>query len=277
MRNFGITTEEIDGLKRMIVSGFKSYDEALQYARQLYSNKNMLRLTRKCRTIIISDKNRELLGTHFSYDDYEKFYEKHFIPLRISTVELLTEPETIEYEKAAEETEPADGKESGDKLINGGVIDDDLFMQIGVPADNGKSEEPTDDTVIPIEDTKAKEEPAGNSNSMEIIDSPDKSDNLDSSNKSESFDSPDNSDTTDNPEDSNTFIIQPAEPTEPARKSEPYKSSEKPALSEPAPTTAKPEQPDPDSITIPVPPTQPEPEPQQNLNLEDDYYELDGF
>ena len=259
VRNFGITTEEIDGLKRMIVSGFKSYDEALQYARQLYSNKNMLRLTRKCRTIIISDKNRELLGTHFSYDDYEKFYEKHFIPLRISTVELLTEPETIEYEKAAEETKPADGKESGDKLINGGVIDDDLFMQIGVPADNGKSEEPTDDTVIPIEDTKAKEEPAGNSNSMEIIDSPDKSDNLDSSNKSESFDSPVNSDTTDNPEDSNTFIIQPAEPTEPA------------------PTTAKPEQPDPDSITIPVTPTQPEPEPQQNLNLEDDYYELDGF
>ena len=122
VRNFGITTEEIDGLKRMIVSGFKSYDEALQYARQLYSNKNMLRLTRKCRTIIISDKNRELLGTHFSYDDYEKFYEKHFIPLRISTVELLTEPETIEYEKAAEETEPADGNESGDKLINGGVI-----------------------------------------------------------------------------------------------------------------------------------------------------------
>lgn len=277
VRNFGITTEEIDGLKRMIVSGFKSYDEALQYARQLYSNKNMLRLTRKCRTIIISDKNRELLGTHFSYDDYEKFYEKHFIPLRISTVELLTEPETIEYEKAAEETEPADGKESGDKLINGGVIDDDLFMQIGVPADNGKSEEPTDDTVIPIEDTKAKEEPAGNSNSMEIIDSPDKSDNLDSSNKSESFDSPDNSDATDNPEDSNTFIIQPAEPTEPVKKSEPYKSPEKPALSEPTPTTAKPEQPDPDSITIPVPPAQPEPEPQQNLNLEDDYYELDGF
>ena len=157
------------------------------------------------------------------------------------------------------------------------MIDDDLFMQIGVPADNGKAEEPTDDTVIPIEDTKAKEEPAGNSNSMEMIDSPDKPDNLDSSNKSESFDSQDNSDATDNLEDSNTFIIQPAEPTEPVRKSEPYKSPEKPALSEPAPTTAKPEQPDPDSITIPVTPTQPEPEPQPNLNLEDDYYELDGF
>ena len=211
-------------------------------------------------TIFLVPKLKELISTKVAESDQKKI---------IRWVELAVQ--------AAEEAEPADGKESGDKLVNGGVIDDDLFMQIGVPADNGKAKEPTDDTVIPIEDTKAKEEPAGNWNSMEIIDSPDKSDNLDSSNKSESFDSPDNSDTTDNPEDSNTFIIQPDEPTEPAKKSEPYKSSEKPALSEPAPTTAKPEQPDPDSITIPVTPAQPEPEPQQNINLEDDYYELDGF
>ena len=59
VRNFEIAREEVEGLERMVISGFKSYDEALQYARQLYSNNNILRLTRKARAIIISDSNKE--------------------------------------------------------------------------------------------------------------------------------------------------------------------------------------------------------------------------
>ena len=130
VRNFEITTEEVEGLERMVVSGFKNYDEALQYARQLYTSKKIQQLTRKCRAIIISDANKELLGTQFSYNDYDKFYEKHFIPLRISTVRLLTEPETVEYEKEPETTRES---ENEDKLVNGGVIDDETFMELGVP------------------------------------------------------------------------------------------------------------------------------------------------
>ena len=38
VRNFEITTDEDQGLQRMLISGFLSYDEALQYARQLYAN-----------------------------------------------------------------------------------------------------------------------------------------------------------------------------------------------------------------------------------------------
>ncbi len=152
VRNFEIATEEVEGLERMVVSGFKNYDEALQYARQLYSNVRIRLLTSKCRTIIISDANKELLGTHFSYNDYDKFYEKHFIPLRISTVKLLTEPETIEYEKVKEpETvEP-------DKLVNGGVIDDDTFLQIGIPVStdektgSGGSDIPADNNTFSLE------------------------------------------------------------------------------------------------------------------------------
>ena len=151
VRNFAISTEEIDGLKRMVVGGFKSYDEALQYARQLYSNKNILALTHRCRTIIISDKNKELLGTQYSYNDYEKFYEKHFAPLRISTIRLLTEPETIEYEKKADEN---DEKDNG--LYNGGVIDDDTYMQIGI---DNKAEKSDDNTIIvPAENNNGKQQ-----------------------------------------------------------------------------------------------------------------------
>lgn len=146
VRNFEIAREEVEGLERMVISGFKSYDEALQYARQLYSNKNILRLTRKARAIIISDSNKELLGTQYSYNDYDKFYEKHFVPLRISTMRLLSEPETIEYEK-----EPESEKQEENKLYNGGVIDDDTFLQLGIPTNDEKQNEENDGTIIPID------------------------------------------------------------------------------------------------------------------------------
>lgn len=146
VRNFEIAREEVEGLERMVISGFKSYDEALQYARQLYSNNNILRLTRKARAIIISDSNKELLGTQYSYNDYDKFYEKHFVPLRISTMRLLSEPETIEYEK-----EPESEKQEENKLYNGGVIDDDTFLQLGIPTNDEKQNEENDGTIIPID------------------------------------------------------------------------------------------------------------------------------
>ena len=146
VRNFEIAREEVEGLERMVISGFKSYDEALQYARQLYSNNNTLRLTRKARAIIISDSNKELLGTQYSYNDYDKFYEKHFVPLRISTMRLLSEPETIEYEK-----EPESEKQEENKLYNGGVIDDDTFLQLGIPTNDEKQNEENDGTIIPID------------------------------------------------------------------------------------------------------------------------------
>jgi hypothetical protein len=46
-----------------------------------------------CKTIIISESNLPLLGTAYSYDDYMKFYEDTFIPLKISEEELLIVPE----------------------------------------------------------------------------------------------------------------------------------------------------------------------------------------
>lgn len=124
VRNFDITIETFDGLNRMKTSGFKSYDEALQYARQMYKNKAIMSLARNGRAIIISDANLELLGTHYSYNDYDAFYEKHFVPLKISTVRLLTEPAEIEYERR-----DGDGQSDGDELYNGGVIEEGLFVE----------------------------------------------------------------------------------------------------------------------------------------------------
>lgn len=95
VRNFDIDIVDTDGLRLMQVKGFRNYDEALQYARQLYRQTNIVNRIGKGRGIIISEPNYELLGKAFSYDDYDKFYAKHFAPLKVSTFRLLTEPAEI--------------------------------------------------------------------------------------------------------------------------------------------------------------------------------------
>ena len=93
VRNFDIQIDENHGLRRMLIRGFLSYDEALQYARQLYADETMSQQVKDCRSLIISESNLPLLGTTYSYEDYLKFYEDTFIPLKISEEQLLTIPE----------------------------------------------------------------------------------------------------------------------------------------------------------------------------------------
>jgi hypothetical protein len=77
-----------------------------------------------CRSIIISETNLPLLGTAFSYDDYLKFYEERFIPLKISDEELLIVPEGIVTPDIEEMGEP-DTDES--EATEAAEEDDDLF------------------------------------------------------------------------------------------------------------------------------------------------------
>lgn len=104
VRNFDINITDDGGLHRMQVSGFRNYDEALQYARGVYQQNSITSLLAKARTIVISDANIELLGAQYSYDDYDKFYLKHFAPLKVSTYYLLTEPDGVVQEKRGEPT-----------------------------------------------------------------------------------------------------------------------------------------------------------------------------
>ena len=160
VRNFDIVIDELNGLHLMKVSGFRNYDEALQYARQLYGNAAVSTLTHKGRALVISDSNLELLGTQYSFNDYDKFYDQHFMPLRISTVRLLMEPESIEYQPQEEKTPTEDGSGTDDgnginenDLFNGGVIEDGFFIDGG--NDNPAGNAPADDNTIAIPETQA--------------------------------------------------------------------------------------------------------------------------
>ena len=112
-RYFDINIEDLEGLHRMQISGFNSYDEARQYANAVYQQPAIKRLLGNVHAYVISEPNLKLLGTSHTYEEYEKFYSKHFAPLPVSKLPLLLEP--AETAPAAEEepsTEETTSEES---------------------------------------------------------------------------------------------------------------------------------------------------------------------
>ncbi len=114
VRNFDITIDDDKGLHRMTISGFLNFDEALQYARQLHADEHMRQVVRKCRSLVISTHNLALIGSRYSYKDYDDFYNATFLPLPVSNEELLQIPTDMPPVRSADEEEelPADDAET---------------------------------------------------------------------------------------------------------------------------------------------------------------------
>lgn len=108
VRNFDISIDDQDGLHRMMVAGFRNYDEAWQYAHTLTHQANISRLVRQARPVLISETNLELVGSHFTFNDYEKYYSQHFAALKVNKSNLLSEPTEIITEKKKEQTPAGD-------------------------------------------------------------------------------------------------------------------------------------------------------------------------
>jgi len=117
VRNFEIEVENGDGVSRLMVRGFMSYDEVRQYVRMLYADPLMKERLQGCRHLMISDENLQKLGISFSYNDYDEFYERELAPLDISKDPLLSDPATIEQEVEPEEEEEEQGGNSDDDLF----------------------------------------------------------------------------------------------------------------------------------------------------------------
>ena len=102
VRNFDLEIERLDGYNRLLIRGFLNFDEALQYARQLTAAPELSELTTHCRSLVISEHNLTLIGTRYSFRDYDEYYEQTFLPLPISNEELLQMPD---YELPSEPEE----------------------------------------------------------------------------------------------------------------------------------------------------------------------------
>ncbi len=133
VRNFDLGIEPMSAdVSQLVISGFLNYDEALQYARQLYASEELTTLLHRCRSIIISETNLALMGTRYSYQDYATFYENTFLPLEISNEELLQIPEGIEqvdpedFDPDANANGPEE-EESQQQPATFGDFDDDFY------------------------------------------------------------------------------------------------------------------------------------------------------
>ena len=174
VRNFDITIEQDElGLHHMQVSGFRNFDEALQYARELHQQANIVKRLGNSRSIVISTENFPLLGKQFSYDDYDEFYTKHFAPLKVSTFDLLSEPAEIGYEKEQDVPTPTT-EEEVDRALD--QMNEGTF--IGNGEDNGGNAGNNRENEIVIEEEPAKQ---GNNNIVDegttIMEEPVKTDN----------------------------------------------------------------------------------------------------
>ena len=183
VRNFDLAIEDANGLRRMVVRGFRNYDEALQYARGLSEHAGLQQLLSGCKAIVISDKNLPLLGTNFSYADYQDFYDKNFAPLKISSQPLLTEPIHVAPKEDAErETSAPAGAKAGNE--NNGNADGELLLPVEeevkkkaeaneeiIPLEPEKKVENNnvDDTIIPLEPEKKQNAGSNENNDDEII------------------------------------------------------------------------------------------------------------
>ena len=153
VRNFDLAIEDANGLRRMVVRGFRNYDEALQYARGLSEQAGLQQLLSGCKAIVISDKNLPLLGTNFSYADYQDFYDKNFAPLKISSQPLLTEPIHVAPKEDAErETSAPAGAKAGNE--NNGNADGELLLPV---EEEVKKKAEANEEIIPLEPEKKVE------------------------------------------------------------------------------------------------------------------------
>lgn len=165
VRNFDIDIADLDGLHQMQLSGFRSFDEAYQYAREMYDTKTLAQLSAKAKAVIISDKNQKLLETYYSYKDYEDFYAKHFAPLTVSKRYLLSEPAEVatprERDLEEEISSKAPTQDDIDDMMDGGTPVDtgfDIPSEDEAPASpatvpNDETVIPNDDIAVPVEET----------------------------------------------------------------------------------------------------------------------------
>ncbi len=229
VRNFDIELENQEGITVMRVGGFNNYYEAREYAQQFYNQANISQLLGKSRTYIISVENLQLLGTRFSYEDYEEFYSQNFEPLKTATENLLFEPSAVrdalddggsvpgnispillkEQEEGEEEgisLQEDDGTiiieddefNEGENLPEGTIIVDEE-ENLGMPSDQTEfiieDEEPNGVSDVIIFDAGNEEEPNETSDAIIF--------NEENENENEAPNNEGNND-----EDENIFIIQ---------------------------------------------------------------------
>lgn len=79
IRNFDMTFQTDQGIGMLKVGEFLNFDEAYVYCRSLYNDAEMTAKLSGIKAVVISPDNLEILLRHYSFNEYQEFYEQHFL------------------------------------------------------------------------------------------------------------------------------------------------------------------------------------------------------
>ena len=79
MRNFDLSFRTEQGIGMLQVAEFLNFDEAYVYSRNLYDDPEMARKLSGIKAVIITRSNLDILLKHYSFNDYQEFYEENFL------------------------------------------------------------------------------------------------------------------------------------------------------------------------------------------------------
>lgn len=122
-RGFELALDNDAGIGRLAISGLTGYDEAAEYARKLGNAILTDTRMRGVRPIVISQTNLPLLGTAFSYKDYELFYQQKLAPIPVAEESLPDIPADLKFDTPDDIYDKLNAPQETDETDDG----DDLF------------------------------------------------------------------------------------------------------------------------------------------------------
>ena len=107
VRNFELDFVKYATISTLQVREFLNFDEAFEYRRRLFKNKETARLLEGINILLISKANLDILVKHYTFGEYAKFYEENFsnIPEMEIKGYTLDEPDFSEEEQKEEKKE----------------------------------------------------------------------------------------------------------------------------------------------------------------------------
>ena len=81
MRNFDISFDTQQGIGMMQVGDFLNFDEAYVYCKGLYDDADMAAKLSGIKPVIITRENLKILLSHYSFNEYQEFYDEHFLSI----------------------------------------------------------------------------------------------------------------------------------------------------------------------------------------------------
>lgn len=103
MRNFEMEFRHEQGIGMLVLKQFLNFDEAYLYRQRLFEDGQMAARLEGLKALIITEENLNILLQHYSFNEYQEFYDSHFLDIPEFEIDGATLDEELEIEETEEE------------------------------------------------------------------------------------------------------------------------------------------------------------------------------